>query len=199
MDKINLTKHFIVRVMNKINFTKIRDVKSPNRANKNDAGIDFYIPNFDNRMIQDLLAKNPHPAEKSQREWALVVDEETNETKLIINPRGHILIPSGIQVWIESKDSALIAANKSGIATKTGLLFTAQVVDADYTGEIHIGLFNSGNDPVFLSPGDKIIQFVHTPILKDPLEELTPEQYLDLLQNVTTDRGDNGFGSTDKK
>lgn len=185
--------------MNKINFTKIRDVKSPNRANKNDAGIDFYIPNFDNRMIQDLLAKNPHPAEKSQREWALVIDEETNETKLIINPRGHILIPSGIRVWIESKDSALIAANKSGIATKTGLLFTAQVVDADYTGEIHIGLFNSGNDPVFLSSGDKIIQFVHTPILKDPLEELTSEQYLDLLQNVTTDRGDNGFGSTDKK
>lgn len=193
-----MTKTSYLKIMNKINFTKIRDVKSPNRANKNDAGIDFYIPNFDNRMIQDLLAKNPHPAEKSQWEWALVVDE-TNGTKLIINPRGHILIPSGIRVWIESKDSALIAANKSGVATKTGLLFTAQVVDADYTGEIHIGLFNSGNDPVFLSPGDKIIQFVHTPILKDPLEELTPEQYLDLLQNVTTDRGDNGFGSTDKK
>ena len=30
----------------KIQFTKIRDVKSPNRANLNDAKINFYIPNY---------------------------------------------------------------------------------------------------------------------------------------------------------
>ena len=32
--------------MVQLEFTKIRDVKSPNRANDGDAGLDFYIPNL---------------------------------------------------------------------------------------------------------------------------------------------------------
>ena len=42
----------------KIQFTKIRDVKSPNRANLNDAGMDFYIPNYSEEFSNDLKAKN---------------------------------------------------------------------------------------------------------------------------------------------
>ena len=42
----------------KIQFTKIRDVKSPNRANLNDAGMDFYIPNYSEEFLNDLKAKN---------------------------------------------------------------------------------------------------------------------------------------------
>lgn len=41
----------------KIQFTKIRDVKSPNRANLNDAGMDFYIPNYSEEFLNDLKAK----------------------------------------------------------------------------------------------------------------------------------------------
>ena len=147
--------------LQKVIFTKVRDVKSPTRANKHDAGIDFYIPVIDERLIND--------------------------------------IPSGIKVWIENKQSALVAANKSGIATKKGLTFTAQVVDADYTGEIHIGLQNNSSRIVTLQSNDKIIQFLHTPIILSSMEEVTNDSYNDILKSNTIDRGENGFGSTDKK
>ena len=38
----------------KIQFTKIRDDKSPVRANLNDAGIDFYIPNYSEEFLNSL-------------------------------------------------------------------------------------------------------------------------------------------------
>lgn len=38
--------------MVQLEFTKIRDVKSPNRANDGDAGLDFYIPKL---YMDDIL------------------------------------------------------------------------------------------------------------------------------------------------
>lgn len=174
--------------LQKVIFTKVRDVKSPTRANKHDAGIDFYIPVIDERLINDIKTKNP--------------DFNTYIAKLgqvFLKPGQRILIPSGIKVWIENKQSALVAANKSGIATKKGLTFTAQVVDADYTGEIHIGLQNNSSRIVTLQSNDKIIQFLHTPIILSSMEEVTNDSYNDILESNTIDRGENGFGSTDKK
>lgn len=178
--------------VHQIIFTKIREVKTPTRANLHDAGIDFYVPDINIRLMHDLIEKNP------QKGWTTVDLDGSEEKALMLNPRARILIPSGIRVWVQDKQSALIAANKSGVATKSGLLFTAQVVDADYTGEIHIGLYNSGNQAVAIKGGDKIIQFVHTPVLNDPLVEYSVEEYENMLKNVSTDRGENGFGSTDK-
>ena len=38
----------------RIQFTKIRDVKSPARANANDAGTDFFIPYYTEQFLADL-------------------------------------------------------------------------------------------------------------------------------------------------
>ena len=43
--------------MNKFRFIKVRDVKSPSRGNKGDAGLDFYIP--EDLTLQDLVKANP--------------------------------------------------------------------------------------------------------------------------------------------
>jgi len=43
-----------------IKFLKVRDVKSPSRANEYDAGIDFYVPEFTKEFIKDLRAKNSY-------------------------------------------------------------------------------------------------------------------------------------------
>ena len=42
--------------MNKIRFTKVRDVKSPSRGNVGDAGIDFYTPV--DLTLDDLVSAN---------------------------------------------------------------------------------------------------------------------------------------------
>lgn len=95
--------------LQKVIFTKVRDVKSPTRANKHDAGIDFYIPVVDDKLIGDIKTKN-------QDFNAYII----KPGQIFLKPGQRILIPSGIKVWIENKQSALVAANKSGISTKKG-------------------------------------------------------------------------------
>ena len=104
------------------------------------------------------------------------------------------LIPSGIKVDVP-EGYALIAFNKSGIATGRELQVGACVVDCGYQGEVHFHLFNYGNNVVWLHPGEKIVQFVLLP-LGDPAVEEVKEK--DLYTEVSS-RGEGGFGSTGTK
>lgn len=170
---------------NVIYFTKIREVKSPVRANSHDAGIDFFIPKMDNKFWADFKSKNP----------GYMRDDFDS---ILIQPGQRVLIPSGIKVWINPEESALIAANKSGLASKKGLIFTAEVVDADYTGEVHIGILNTDSEVSHrFHEGDKAIQFVHTPVILSNMSEINQVQYQELTS--FSDRGEGGFGSTDKQ
>lgn len=166
-------------------FNKVREVKSPERANIHDAGIDFFMPKINEKFVEDFLAKN-------QDNNSIITQK-----CLIVPPGNRVLIPSGIRVWIQDKQSALIAANKSGRATKDGIIFMAQVVDADYTGEVHLGIHNLSSKNLILKEGDKVIQFLHLPILMTALVEVDDEFYDWASQD--TDRGVGGFGSTDGK
>ena len=42
----------------KVSFLKIRDVKSPNRANQHDAGTDFFMPEYTPEFFQVLTKAN---------------------------------------------------------------------------------------------------------------------------------------------
>jgi dUTP pyrophosphatase len=147
-------------------FTKIRDVKSPQRANSTDAGIDFFIPH----------------------DW-----EDTdlmNGFKTMI-PGQSVLIPSGIKVNVP-EGYALVAFNKSGISTKKGLQVGACVVDCGYQGEVHVHLTNVGGATCHISPGDKIVQFLLLPLGSPVIEEVPNEE----LFAEASLRGEGGFGST---
>ncbi len=146
--------------MNKIFFTKTRDVKSPERTGLN-AGIDFFIPN-------DFV-------------------------KTVLHGKSDILIPSGIKIKLP-EGFALIAFNKSGIATKYNIISGACVVDENYTGEIHLHLINLKSEYFKLKPGMKILQFI--PIKMDYMNlEITSNEGLISMQDFS-ERGDKGFGST---
>lgn len=157
-------------------YTKIRDVKSPSRGTSQSAGIDFYIPN-------DFNAGLPQA----------------------IPPGGRALIPSGIKVNVPS-GYALIAFNKSGVASKTGLIVGACVVDEDYQGEVHLNVINTNVEHeifaegvyvresgyVTIKPGEKLTQFILLPVnYENPIEV-----GIDELYEETTERGEGGFGST---
>ena len=61
-------------------------------------------------------------------------------------------------------------------------------IDADYRGEVRIGLINLGREPFTVRRGDRIAQLVPAPVVRAALEvqgSLAP-----------TRRGDGGFGST---
>ena len=168
-------------------FTKIRDVKTPERGTPESAGIDFFMPNIDESLVNAFIAKNPDSNSLLFRDCLTI-------------PAGErVLIPSGIRVWIEDKETMLMAANKSGVATKLGLIFTAEIVDSDYTGEVHLGVYNTSHNPVILYPGDKVMQFIQVPVYLSKMIEISDDQY-DVIKNFYgTVRGEGGFGSTDKK
>jgi len=158
-------------------YIKIRDVKSPTRGTPHSAGIDFYIPN----------------------EW--------NECEPYqLGPGRSLLIPAGVKLKVPN-GHALIAFNKSGIATKKGVIVGACVVDEDYQGELHLHIINTNqpietfgddaysSDPGFATiiPGEKLMQFIIVPVnYVDPIEVQTLEE----LFPEESQRGEGGFGST---
>ena len=123
-----------------------------------------------------------------------VPNDYNNGAIKLVNPGENVLIPSGIKANVPS-GYALIAFNKSGICTKRGLYAGACVVDEDYQGEIHIHVTNVSNESTAIESGDKIMQFILIPVSYSiPFEIGIDDLYSDI-----TDRGENGFGSTDSK
>ena len=86
----------------------------------------------------------------------------------------------------------LQVCNKSGIASKKGLIVGACIIDSDYQGEMHLNLWNVSNKAVVLDAGTKLVQMILVPILLPLLQEVVEEE---LFVNET-ERGTGGFGST---
>lgn len=172
--------------MSTIKFLVTRDVNHPSRANKYDAGIDFYVPTISEEFVKELKLKNPK------------IERFIHEGKIELYPHERVLIPSGVYCQMEEPNRALIAANKSGVATKNGLIFGAQVVDYEYQGEIHLSILNVSDSIVVLTSGMKILQFLETPIFTSVIEVQSGKEPSNFYSEITT-RGADGFGSTDKK
>lgn len=167
----------------------VRDVHAPSRGTAEAAGIDFYVPNYDSTFLEDLMLKNKN------RKLIYEIDDSQDGNVLVITlkPGQRILIPSGVKCMIP-RGTALIASNKSGVSTKKGLRFTAQVVDSDYSGEVHIGVANDSDEDVVIKSGEKLIQFVHTPVI---LSEPKPCSSKEVFEKFHEDskRQSKGFGS----
>lgn len=176
--------------MNRFRFIKVREVVSPNRANPNDAGLDFYVPT--NLTSEDIHSKNWFDSGGYDLD---IPFSEHFVRHIALQPGHRILIPSGIKGLLEPRDSMLMAANKSGISTKKGLIYTAEIVDSPYTGEIHIGIYNTSHEFQIIEAGTKLVQFIHVPIYLTEPEEVTHEEFYNDAQYWGT-RGNNGFGST---
>lgn len=187
--------------MNKIRFTKVRDVKSPSRGNVGDAGIDFYTPV--NLTLDDLVSANKNAENIVVSTEAsgygmvkVILDDKGCVKTLRIGPHSRVIIPSGIKALIEPWDSGLIAANKSGVSTKKGLVYTAEVVDSTYTGEIHICVANTSACSTDIEMGGKLVQFMHVPVYLTEPEEISIEEYEKEAKDWGS-RGENWQGSTD--
>ena len=113
-----------------------------------------------------------------------------------LRPNCDILIPSGIKVLLPV-DHCLLLCNKSGVATKLKLVSGAELIDEDYRGEVHIHLFNFSHGITILRPGMKIIQGILIPTKYFNIREVATEA--ELYAGALSDRGQGGFGSTDKK
>jgi dUTP pyrophosphatase len=112
---------------------------------------------------------------------------------ITLAPNESLKVPSGVHVRFDPR-YVLIAFNKSGVAANKSLLIGAQVIDADYTGEVHIDLHNVGTETQTFEPGQKLTQFILLEVgLLDTVESGSLEA---LYADFDTERGAGGFGST---
>ncbi len=79
---------------------------------------------------------------------------------------------------------------RSGLAIKHGVTVVNSpgTIDADYRGEIKVGLINLGSKAYTIERGDRIAQLVLAPVCQASLELVE--------ELVDTDRGSGGFGHT---
>ena len=113
------------------------------------------------------------------------------ENALTIAPGETAFVPTGIALEVPAECAGLIYA-RSGMACKRGLAPANKVgvVDSDYRGEILVALHNHGKNPQTVENGERVAQFVITPVLT-PFYEAVEE-----LSDTLRDQG--GFGSTGK-
>jgi dUTP pyrophosphatase len=107
-------------------------------------------------------------------------------------PFGRAIIPTGLKLSF-SEGIELQIRPKSGLAINQGLtvLNTPGTVDAGYTGEIKVIVFNSNNYDFTITKGMKVAQGVFAPVHNGRVINF---ETVEKIQDK--DRGDNGFGST---
>jgi dUTP pyrophosphatase len=113
------------------------------------------------------------------------------DEEVTIHPGETAWIPTGIALEVPEGCAGLVYA-RSSLGVKRGLAPANKVgvIDSDYRGEIRVVLLNHGKDPQTIQSGERVAQFIITPVLT-PAYELVEE----LSDTV---RGVSGFGSTGK-
>ena len=108
-----------------------------------------------------------------------------------VAPGETVFVPTGIALEVPRGCAGLIYA-RSGLACKRGLAPANKVgvVDSDYRGEIIVALHNHGTEPQTIQFGERIAQFLITPVLTPAYE--AAEDLSDTKRNT------GGFGSTGK-
>ncbi|MHB1015766.1 MAG: dUTP diphosphatase [Desulfurivibrionaceae bacterium] len=108
---------------------------------------------------------------------------------VVIGPGEIRLLPSGFAVAL-APGYELQVRPRSGLAIKHGITVVNSpgTIDADYRGEVKIGLINLGNEPFTIRRGDRIAQLVLAPVCRATVIAV------DRLDE--TQRQDGGFGHT---
>ena len=92
-----------------------------------------------------------------------------------------VALPTGYEMQVRPR---------SGLAVKHGVTIVNSpgTIDADYRGEVRVGLINLGSDPFTIHRGDRIAQLVLAPVVQAQL------QVVEELNSTL--RGAGGFGHT---
>ena len=113
------------------------------------------------------------------------------ETAEHLAPGDIVLIPTGLAMAIPRGFEVQVRP-RSGLAIKHGIsvVNAPGTIDADYRGEIKIGLINLGSKPYTVHRGDRIAQLIVQQVYQ---ASITLVDELD-----ETERNEGGFGHTGK-
>lgn len=129
-----------------------------------------------------ILPKRP---KKGDAGYDLFAQEE-----VILTAHKQTAIKTGLSMTIPKNCYGRIAP-RSGLALNHQIDTMAGVIDQSFGGEIIVLLFNHSDYDVYIEPGKAIAQLI--------LERIETPEVVEVYELDKTERGESGFGSTDKK
>ena len=108
--------------------------------------------------------------------------------EVVIRAKGQILVDTGLAVGLPRGTYARIAP-RSGLANKKRINVGGSVIDGDNTGEVKVILMNHGTQDCLIQEGERIAQVI--------VEKINTETAVQIEYLANTDRGTQGFGSTE--
>ena len=157
----------------KVFFILEKGVEMPQKATSGASGYDFKAHSF--KVIY-----------RDKREIPL---DDSNYSKLILNPGERVLISTGVKMQIP-QGYELQMRSRSGLTLKQGLIVlnAPGTIDSDYIGDIGVILYNAGEIAQEIRKGDRICQGVFAKVEEPKFQET--------FMFDQTERGSNGYGST---
>jgi dUTP pyrophosphatase len=112
---------------------------------------------------------------------------------ITLEPGDTQLIPSGFAIHIGDADLAAVLLPRSGLGHKHGIVLgnLTGLIDSDYQGQVFVSVWNRGNKPFTVEPGERIAQMVFVPVVQaafDVVEDFEESQ-----------RGAGGFGHSGRR
>ena len=137
-----------------------------------------------NVKLLEVGAKVPTRANDNDAGWDLYSIIDT-----IIPAKQRKTVKTGIALEIPENMAGLIWP-RSGLSVKQGIDVLAGVVDSGYRGEIMVCLYNTSDENVSINHGDRIAQII--------FQEVPRVMMINQEGLGSSQRGDNGFGSSGK-
>ncbi|MBF8291528.1 MAG: dut [Steroidobacteraceae bacterium] len=112
------------------------------------------------------------------------------DAPVTLEPGQTHLVPTGFAIHLEDPGLAAVLLPRSGLGHKHGIVLGNLVglIDSDYQGQVMISVWNRGNHPFTISPGERIAQMIIVPVVQVELEVVS-----DFSEST---RGAGGFGSS---
>ena len=187
-------------------YTRIREVKAPVHEHKQDAGIDFFLPEVTEEYVEEVGRLNTNLISYSTKDTLsdFDMDEEdgftprvgysVEDNTLLLLPNALYKIPLGVKIEVPW-NSALIAKEKSGVSVKQTLGIVGGVIDSGYEGELILLVQNKSREKeLVLKGGQKLAQFILIPVITPTIS--LEEVDLPEIHRNSSSRGEGGFGST---
>ena len=107
---------------------------------------------------------------------------------LTLQPGETALVPTGLAIHVGDPGYAALILPRSGLGHKHGIVLGNLVglIDSDYQGQLMVSMWNRGQTPFTIEPGERIAQLVVVPVVQVELEVV--EDF------ATSARGAGGFG-----
>lgn len=115
------------------------------------------------------------------------------DAAVTLNPGETQLLPTGLAIHIADPSLAAVILPRSGLGHKHGVVLGNLVglIDSDYQGQLMVSVWNRGQTPFIVEPGERIAQMVFVPVVQAEFNIVEDFE--------SSERGEGGFGHSGRQ